>query len=90
MKLAKLASQHASAEFSLLFAPGPKVTDTKFISGSPELADSGNKLASAKFEVPFPEKADVQIIRRGILDCEPELPGCVFVLIPPRSVRSVR
>ena len=90
VKLGKLASKHASAEFFLLFAPGPKVVDTKFISGSPELADAGKKLAAAKFEVPFPENSDVQIIRRGVLDCEPELPGCLFVLIPPRSVRSVR
>jgi len=90
VKLGKLANKHASAEFFLLFAPGPKVVDTKFISGSPELADVGKKLAAAKFEVPFPENADVQIIRRGILDCEPELPGCVFVLVPPRYVHSVK
>jgi hypothetical protein len=60
------------------------------MSGSLELSDAGKKLAARKFEVPFPENADVQIVRRGILDCEPELPGCVFVLIPSRSVRSVK
>jgi tetratricopeptide (TPR) repeat protein/transglutaminase-like putative cysteine protease len=90
VKLGKLASKHVSAEFFLLFAPSSKVVDTKFISGSPELSEVGKKLAAAKFDVPLPEDADVQIIRRGVLDCEPELPGCVFVLIPPRSVRSVK
>jgi len=90
VKLGKLATKHASAEFFLLFAPGPKVVDTKFISGSPELSEAGKNLAAAKFDVLFPEEADVQIVRRGILDCEPELPGCVFVLIPPRSARSVK
>jgi hypothetical protein len=90
VKLGKLATKHASAEFFLLFAPGPKVVDVKFISGSEELSDAGKKLAAVKFQISFPEDADVQIIRRGILDCEPELPGCVFVLIPPRSVHSVK
>jgi tetratricopeptide (TPR) repeat protein/transglutaminase-like putative cysteine protease len=89
-KLGKLARKHVTAEFYLLFAPGPKVVDVKFISGSDELSDAGKTLAAAKFDVPFPEDGDVQIVRRGILDCEPELPGCVFVLIPPDSVHSVK
>jgi tetratricopeptide (TPR) repeat protein/transglutaminase-like putative cysteine protease len=89
VKLGKLARKHVTAEFYLLFAPGPKVADVKFISGSAELSDAGKPLAAAKFDVPFPRDGDVQIIRRGILDCEPELPGCVFVLIPPSSVNSV-
>jgi tetratricopeptide (TPR) repeat protein/transglutaminase-like putative cysteine protease len=90
VKLGKLARKHVTAEFFLLFAPGPKIVDVKFISGSDELNDAGKILAAAKFDVPFPEDGDVQIVRRGILDCEPELPGCVFVLIPPSSVRSVK
>jgi hypothetical protein len=77
-------------EFFLLFASGPKVVDVKFISGSQELSEAGKKLADAKFQISFPEDKDVQIVRRGILDCEPELPNCVFVLIPPSSVRSVK
>jgi tetratricopeptide (TPR) repeat protein/transglutaminase-like putative cysteine protease len=89
VKLGKLARKHVTAEFYLLFAPGPKVVDVKFISGSDELSDAGKPLAAAKFDVPFPGDGDVQIVRRGILDCEPELPGCVFVLIPPSSVDSV-
>jgi tetratricopeptide (TPR) repeat protein/transglutaminase-like putative cysteine protease len=90
VKLGKLARKHASAEFYLLFGPGPKVADVKFISGSDELSDSGKTLAAAKFDVLFPEAGDIQIVRRGILDCEPELPGCVFVLIPPNFVHSVK
>jgi tetratricopeptide (TPR) repeat protein len=89
VRLGKLARKHVTAEFYLLFAPGPKVVDVKFISGSSELSDAGKPLAIAKFDVPFPGDGDVQIVRRGILDCEPELPGCVFVLIPPNSVDSV-
>jgi hypothetical protein len=90
VKLGKLARKHVTAEFYLLFASGPKVVDVKFISGSDELSDAGKTLAAAKFDVLFPEGGEVQIVRRGILDCEPELPGCVFVLIPPDSVHSVK
>jgi hypothetical protein len=90
VKLGKLATKHTTAEFFLLFAPGPRVVGVKFISGSQELSEAGKKLADAKFQFSFPEDKDVQIVRRGILDCEPELPGCVFVLIPPSSVRSVK
>jgi len=89
VRLGKLSRKHVTAEFYLLFAPGPKVVDVKFISGSDELSDAGKPLAAAKFDIPFPGDGDVQIVRRGILDCEPELPGCVFVLIPPNSVHSV-
>jgi tetratricopeptide (TPR) repeat protein len=89
VKLGKLATKHVSAEFYLLFAPGPRVVETQFISGSEELRDAGKALEAAKFDVPFPEDGDSQIVRRGILDCEPVLPGCVFVLIPPNSLHSV-
>jgi hypothetical protein len=46
-------------------------------------------LKSAKFDVPFPDEEPVQILRRGILDCEPEIPECTIALIPPGDVRSV-
>jgi tetratricopeptide (TPR) repeat protein/transglutaminase-like putative cysteine protease len=90
VKLGRLAKKHVSAEFFLLFAPGPKVVGVKFIAGSEELRDAGKTLSAAKFDVPFPREASAQILRRGILDCEPELPGCLFVFIPPESVQSVK
>lgn len=89
VKLGRLASQHASAEFFLLFAPGPKIVGVKFISGSEALRNAGKALSAAKFEIPFPDNGAVQLLRRGVLDCEPELPGCLFVLIPPNSVHSL-
>ena len=83
--------EHASAEFYVLLGPGPKVVDTKFISGSDELKEAGKILATGKFEAQFPDdNDDVRILRRGILDCEPELAGCQFVAIPANSVHSVR
>jgi tetratricopeptide (TPR) repeat protein/transglutaminase-like putative cysteine protease len=88
IKVGRLAKKHVTAEFFLLFASGSKPVGVKFINGSEELRDSGKTLAAAKFDVPFPDPGPVQILRRGILDCEPELPNCLFVLIPPDSVQS--
>ena len=82
-------NKHASAEFFISFAPGSKVAAVKFISGSQELRDAGSGLAAAKISAVFPSDHPAQIIRRGVLDCEPEVPGCVFVLFPPNDVRSV-
>ncbi len=93
LKLEKFAGKpkkHASAEFFLLIGPGPKITGAKFISGSEELRDAGNTLAAAKVDVLFPDDHPVQILRRGILDCEPEVAGCMFVMIPPGSVHAVK
>lgn len=40
-------------------------------------------------ELLFPDAEPAQILRRGVLDCEPEVSVCVFVLIPPNSLRSL-
>jgi tetratricopeptide (TPR) repeat protein len=88
-KFAGKPAQHASAEFFILFAPGSKVAGVKFISGSEDLREPGKGLANAKLEAVFPDDHPSFIIRRGVLDCEPEVTGCVFVLIPPSAVQSV-
>jgi tetratricopeptide (TPR) repeat protein/transglutaminase-like putative cysteine protease len=80
---------HASAEFFLLFSPGPKLVDEHYISGSDELRELGKSLDGAKFKIPFPDDGPVQIVRRGVLDCEPELTYCVFVVYPPSPARSL-
>jgi tetratricopeptide (TPR) repeat protein len=87
-QLGRLATKHATAEFFVLFAPESKIVDVKFISGSEELRTADKALRAAKFDVPFPEGSSAQIVRRGILDCEPELSGCLFVVIAPTSVDS--
>jgi tetratricopeptide (TPR) repeat protein len=81
--------KHATAEFFILLAPGPKTAGVKFISGSQELRDAGQALAAAKISAVFPDDHPARIIRRGVLDCEPEVAGCVFVLFPPADVHSV-
>jgi len=86
--LPRVFSGIASAEFFLLFSPGPKVDDVKFISGSENLKDAGKVLRSAKFDVPFPTDAATHILRRGLLACS-ALTGCEIVLYPSSAVRSV-
>ena len=88
--LGRLSKTHASAEFYVLIKPAPKVPDVEFISGSEEISSAAKSIAALRFNVLFPDSSETQILRRGILDCEPELPGCIFVLIPPSSVKFTK
>jgi hypothetical protein len=54
------------------------------------LSRATTAIGALKFNILFPDTAETQILRRGILDCEPELPGCLFVLIPPSSVQFTK
>ncbi|HVB85671.1 MAG TPA: DUF3857 domain-containing protein [Candidatus Dormibacteraeota bacterium] len=72
---------HANADFVVLLAPGGKVAAT-FVSGAQELRQAGKALEAAKFDTPFPDLGPVNILRRGILDCEPELKECTFAMYP--------
>jgi tetratricopeptide (TPR) repeat protein len=89
-KLGKLSKTHTTAEFYVLLKSAGRLTDVKFISGTQDLSGATKPLEALKFNVLFPDTAETQILRRGILDCEPELPGCVFVLIPPSSVQFTK
>ena len=84
--LPKLVSQHASAEFFLLFAPGPKIEDSLFISGSDSLRDAGKALRQAHFKISFPENSSARLVRRGILACYPTT-GCSFALFGLEDTR---
>ena len=89
-KLGRLSKTHTTAEFYVLLKSAGRPADVKFISGSHDLSGATKPLGAVKFSVLFPDAAETQILRRGILDCEPELPGCVFVLIPPSSVQFTK
>src|SRR5438093_421536 len=56
-----------SAEFFLLFAPGPKVESVRFISGSEGLRPATKTLAAAAYKVPFPDDCPSRLLRRGVL-----------------------
>jgi tetratricopeptide (TPR) repeat protein len=89
-KLGRLSKTHTTAEFYVLLKSAGRPTDVKFISGSQDLSSATKPLGALKFNILFPDTAETQILQRGILDCEPELPGCVFVLIPPSSVQFTK
>lgn len=88
-KVSPKPAHHASAEFFLLLAPGPKVAAVKFLNSQDEFAGAADGVKSAKFDVSFPDDGPERIVRRGFLDCEPELPMCTIALIPVADVRSV-
>ena len=87
----KQLNENAGAEFFVMLAPGPRVVDVKFISGSEVLHDATKALAAAHFDADFPDAGPVQIVRRGRLSCGPAVSAthCVFVLYPPSAVNSV-
>lgn len=89
IKLPRVTPDYTQAEFFLFFSKDSKVPITKFLSGSDRLRDAGKYLTSAKFDVIFPDNGPTVLIRRGALDCEPELPYCQFVMYPTDAVHSI-
>jgi hypothetical protein len=75
---------------SALFGAAPKATNIQFISGAEEPRGIGPTLAASKIEAVFPDANPTQILRRGTLDCEPEITCCVFVLFEPRFVSALK
>ena len=90
VQVARKPSRNVSAELFLLFAPGPKVAGVKFLSGAEELRDAEKAVTAAKYEVRFPDDNSEQILRRAVLSCEPEIPGCTLALFPANAAYSVK
>lgn len=88
LKLSRVVPGSAEAEFFLLFAPGPKVEDVEFISGSDQLKPATKVLIVAPFQVAFPKDSSARILRRALLMCSDES-GCSVTLYPIDSVRSI-
>jgi len=78
----------ATAEIFMVFAPGPKLVDSSFISGSKELKPVLDELPAADFQVAFPAGSTARLLRRGILMCSP-ISGCDVVMYTPGVVSSV-
>lgn len=70
----------ADADFVVSLSPGK--VQAEFVSGSPELRDDAKTLETAKFDFPFPDEGPVKILRRGLLDCEPEMKECSYAMYP--------
>jgi tetratricopeptide (TPR) repeat protein len=76
------------AEFWVLLTPGPKVIETKFISGDESLRPFGDDLKTAQFPDPFPDAAEVRLPRRGKLTCSRSTAECTFLLMSAETVHS--
>jgi hypothetical protein len=87
-KLPRLVPKEANAEFFVLLAPGSKVDDVKFVSGSEELKSGASALRGLNFKVSFPDNGPARVLRRGILSCYPSS-GCSFVLYYLGDVHTV-
>jgi tetratricopeptide (TPR) repeat protein len=87
-KLGRIIPDTASAEFFLLFGPGSKLEEVRFVSGPEKLKAAEKVLSSAPFEIRFPDDGPTRIVRRGVLSCS-SISGCSFVLYTPDLVRSV-
>jgi hypothetical protein len=89
VKVSPKPAHHVSAEFFILLAPGPRVTAVKFLHADEIFPGATEALKSARFDVSFPDENPVQILRRGIIDCEPEIPDCTVAFITPSDVHSM-
>ena len=87
-KVAGLSQKSGTAEFFLLFGPGPKVEDVKFISGSDQLKSAVKVVSTILFKVVFPDDGPTRLLRRAMLSCS-AISGCNLVLFTLDSVRSV-
>jgi tetratricopeptide (TPR) repeat protein len=87
-KLARLTPGTASAEYFLLFGPGSKVDDVKFISGSVELESAVKVIPTIPFNVVLPDDGPTRLLRRAMIACS-SVSGCNLVLFIPGSVHSV-
>jgi len=88
VKLARLTPGNASAEYFVLFGPGSKVEDVKFISGSDALKTAAKIFSSVPFKVSLPDDGPTRLLRRAMIACS-SVSGCNLVLFLPDSVRSV-
>jgi hypothetical protein len=88
VKLPKIIPGSASAEFFLLFGPGAKLEDSKFVSGSEKLKGAGKFIHAAVFPISYPEGSAAKILRRAILVCS-EVSSCNMVLFTPDTVTTL-
>lgn len=82
VRVARTSRISASGEVQLLFAPGPRLEDVRFVSGGDELRSLGDAIRAAapSFPVAFPDSSAVRVPRQGLLGCSPAS-GCSVVLM---------
>jgi tetratricopeptide (TPR) repeat protein len=78
-----------NATFALVFENGKKEVGVRFVSGAAELKEVGKGLATAKYQVAFPDERPTRLVRMGLLTCSRYTKECTFVLFPMESVPGV-
>ena len=75
-----------NATFALVFENGKKEVGVRFVSGAPELKEAGKGLATAKYQIAFPDERPTRLLRMGLLTCSRYTKDCTFVLFPMESM----
>jgi tetratricopeptide (TPR) repeat protein len=84
VNLTKSPHEPVNAIFSIVFSTN-KPTEVKYLSGAESLKTMVGPIASAKFNVKFPDASTVRLFRRGMVACG-TVRGCDVVLLLPDSV----
>ena len=84
VNLGKLGPHQATAQFLVLFTPGPKVEQVKFLEGPDDMRSLDKAISAAKFDVPFQDDAPTRLVRQGMVYCD-QMTGCQFVFMPLES-----
>jgi len=80
---------NGSAEFFVLFSPGGKVEDVRYVSGAEGLRAATASLRTLPYDMAIPPASQAHLLRRGILMCTTPKLGCDFVLLTPDTVHTV-
>jgi len=75
-----------NATFALVFENGKKEVGVRFVSGAEELKEVGKALATAKYQVAFPDERPTRLLRMGMLSCSRYTKECTFVVLPMESM----
>jgi tetratricopeptide (TPR) repeat protein len=75
-----------NATFALVFENGKKEVGVRFVGGAAELKEVGKGLATAKYQIAFPDERPTRLFRMGMLSCSRYTKECTFVLFPMESM----
>jgi tetratricopeptide (TPR) repeat protein len=88
--LGKIFNESAMADFLVLVNGQGQAEEVKFLRGEEKLRPLADALRAAKFPALAPDDSPIRIPQRGTLSCTATTGDCVFVLILPDDVSSVK
>jgi hypothetical protein len=84
VKVGRITSSAASAQFNLLFDGSPRPERAEFAGGDDSLRSAADQLREKDFPVRFPDVSSVKIVRQAELSCNAS--GCQVEIIPIEKV----